>query len=135
LVSDATASHPLVDRFDLSKGQVVQEFGYDDDVDLNLRDAIEEAVDADLEDEDYQGLVDAVLIWWRDEDGDLADALMDCLATLEPGGPILVLTPKTGRGGHVDPGEIEDAANTTGMRMMGSHTLEAWTMTRLAPRA
>lgn len=132
--ADATASRALAESLGFEKDQVVQEFGYDDDVDLALRDAIEDAIDADLEDEDFQELVDAVVLWWREEDGDLTDALVDFIATLTPGGPIWVLTPKAGRENHVDPAEIDEAAETAGLRMMGTRALENWTATRLASR-
>jgi hypothetical protein len=133
--ADATASGPTAEGLGLSKGQVVQEFGYDDDVDLELRDAIEDLIDADLEDEDSQEMVDAVVLWWREGDGDLTDALVDCLGMLSPGGPIWVITPKAGRDGHVLPAEIEEAASTSGLRTMGNQNLAPeWSGTRLASR-
>lgn len=119
----------------LTTGQVVQEIGYDDDVDHDLREAVEDIIDADLEDEDYRDMVDAVLLWWREDDGDLTDALVDSLAMLTPGGPIWLLIPKAGRDGHVLPAEIEEAASTAGLRMMGSRNLAAeWNGLRLATR-
>ena len=54
-------------------GQVVQEFGYDDDVDEDLATRSKTPVGGDLEYDDFTN-ADAVLLWWRDEDGDLADA-------------------------------------------------------------
>ena len=36
------------------------------------------------------------LIWWRDGDGDLTDALVDAMTVLDDGGPIWLLTPKAG---------------------------------------
>jgi hypothetical protein len=133
--ADATASDSAAEALGLSKGQVVQEFGYDDDVDLDLRDAIEDLIDSDLEDEDSQEMVDAVVLWWREGDGDLTDALVDSLGLLSPGGPIWVITPKTGRDGHVDPGVVEESASTAGLRMMGNQNLAPeWTGTRLASR-
>ncbi|MCL6424471.1 DUF3052 domain-containing protein [Brachybacterium sp. JHP9] len=119
----------------LTTGQVVQEIGYDDDVDHDLREAVEDIIDADLEDEDYRDMVDAVLLWWREDDGDLTDALVDSLAMLTPGGPIWLMIPKAGRDGHVLPAEIEEAASTAGLRMMGSRNLAAeWNGLRLATR-
>ncbi|GAA1331569.1 MULTISPECIES: DUF3052 domain-containing protein [Brachybacterium] len=119
----------------LSTGQIVQEFGYDDDVDLDLRDAIEDAIGEELEDEDCQEIVDAVIMWWREEDGDLTDALVDTLTTLTAGGPIWLLLPKAGRDGHVTPGEVQEAAGTAGLRVMSTVSLAAdWTGTRLASR-
>ncbi len=86
-------------RLGFQPGQVVQEIGYDDDVDQELREAIEEAVEGDLMDEDYDDVADAVVLWFRDDDGDLTDALVDATTYIEEGGSILLLTPKTGRAG------------------------------------
>ena len=49
--------------------QVIQEFGWDEDVDENLRQAIMDQIDDDLADEDFTGMSDGALIWWRDDDG------------------------------------------------------------------
>ena len=37
---------------------------------------------------------DAVLLWWRDGDGDLGDALVDMVGVLDDGGFVVLLTPK-----------------------------------------
>ncbi len=68
------------ERLGLKPGMVVQELGWDSDTDDELRIAIEDAIDADMVDGDYGNVVDAVLLWWRDEDGDLVDDLGDALA-------------------------------------------------------
>ena len=81
---------------------VVQELGWDSDTDDELRVAIEDAIDADMVDGDYGNVVDAVLLWWRDEDGDLVDGLVDALTDLVGGGAIWLLTPKVGRPNAVD---------------------------------
>ncbi|MBP2407537.1 hypothetical protein JOF44_000440 [Brachybacterium fresconis] len=118
-----------------TSGQIVQEFGYDDDVDHDLRDAIEDLLGEDLEDEDSQEIVDGVIMWWRDGDGDLTDAMVDTLTTLAPGAPVWVLTPKAGRDGHVAPGDIQESAGIAGLRVMSSMSLAPdWTGTRLASR-
>lgn len=133
--SDVNATSSPVEVMALSTGQIVQEFGYDDDVDLDLRDAIEDAIGEELEDEDCQEIVDAVIMWWREEDGDLTDALINTLTTLTAGGPIWLLLPKAGRDGHVTPGEVQEAAGTAGLRVMSTVSLAAdWTGTRLASR-
>ena len=72
----------LAERLGIKPGQVVQEIGYDDDSDEQLREAITRQKDTELVDEDYDDVVDVVLLWWRDGDGDLFDALADAL-TLE----------------------------------------------------
>ena len=65
---------------------VVQELGWDSDTDDELRIAIEDALDSDMVDGDYGNVVDAVLLWWRNEDGDLVDGLVDSLTDLVGGG-------------------------------------------------
>lgn len=126
-----------VERFGITAGMVVQELGYDDDVDTDLRAAIVERCGSNLVGEDFPEGVDAVLLWWRDDDGDLVDALVDALAPLADGGVIWLLTPKAGRDGHVEPSEISQAAPTAGLSQ--TTTLSAgrdWSASRLAaPRA
>lgn len=82
------------ERMGLRAGMTVQEFGWDDDVDDDLRVQLEDAVDADLVDGDYGDVVDAVVLWWRAEDGDLVDALVDALTDLVRGGAIWLMAPK-----------------------------------------
>ncbi|MGY5764619.1 DUF3052 domain-containing protein [Brachybacterium sp. DNPG3] len=134
--ADAHPSSSIAEVLALSSGQIVQELGYDDDVDLDLRDAIEDALGEDLEDEDCQEIVDAVVMWWREGDGDLTDALVDAPTALAAGGPIWLLLPKAGRDGHVRPNEVQEAANIAGLRVMSTVSLAAdWTGTRLATRS
>src|SRR5690242_7466938 len=99
-------------RMGFRPSQVVQEFGYDDDVDDDLRLAIETLTGNELLDEESQDVVDAALHWWREGDGDLVDALVDALTNLADGGVIWLLTPKSGRDGHVEPSEIDEAGPT-----------------------
>ena len=84
-----------------------------------------------------QDVVDGAIYWWREDDGDLVDALMDALTNLAEGGVIWLLTPKSGRPGHVEPSEIEDAAPTAGLHATSTiSACQDWTGTRLAtPRA
>jgi hypothetical protein len=102
-------------RLGFTSGQVIQEFGYDSDVDDELRFAIEDLTTTELEDEDYGDVADAVLLWWRVDDGDLVDAVVDGLTNLAEGGFIVVLTPKAGPRGHVQASDIEEAATTAGL--------------------
>ena len=113
LQSDGPAHGPA-DRLGLKPGMVVQELGWDYDTDDELRVAIEDAIDADMVDGDYGNVVDAVLLWWRDDDGDLVDALVDSLTDLVGGGAIWLLTPKVGRPNAVDPADIAEAAPDRG---------------------
>lgn len=95
-------------------GQVVQELGWDSDVDESLRDEIMDAIDADLVDDALEA-VDAVLLWWREEDGDVGDALVDALRDLSNTGHIWLMTPKIGRDGYVDPADIAEGTATAGL--------------------
>ncbi|MER6440400.1 MULTISPECIES: DUF3052 domain-containing protein [unclassified Streptomyces] len=120
-------------RLGFEPGQVVQEIGFDDDVDHDLREGIESLIGQDLVDEDYDDVADVVLLWFRDEDGDLTDALVDAIGLLEDGGTILLLTPKTGRDGYVEPSDINDAAQTAGLSQTKSTSVgKEWSGTRLA---
>jgi hypothetical protein len=120
-------------RLGFEPGQVVQEIGFDDDVDHELRECIESLIVQDLVDEDYDDVADVVLLWFRDEDGDLTDALVDVIGFLEDGGNIWLLTPKTGRDGYVEPSDISDAAQTAGLSQTKSISVgKEWSGTRLA---
>src|SRR5260370_3974560 len=98
----------LAGRLGIKPGQVVQEIGYDDDCDEQIRDSISAAKDVELVDEDFDDVVDVVLLWWRDGDGDLVDALVDALTPLADGGYIWLVPPKAGPDGHVAASEICD---------------------------
>jgi hypothetical protein len=115
---------------------VVQELGWDQDTDDELREAIEDTLDGDMVDGDYGNVVDAVLLWWRNDDGDLVDGLVDALTDLVGGGAIWLLTPKIGRPGSVDPSDIAEAAPIAGLSQTTSATVSPdWTATRLvAPK-
>jgi Protein of unknown function (DUF3052) len=125
----------LAERLGIKPGQVVQELGYDDDSDEQLRESIAAVQGVELVDEDFEDVVDVVLLWWRDGDGDLVDALMDALTPLTDGGYIWLLTPKSGREAHVEPSEIGEAAPTAGLSQ--TSTVSAgrdWSGTRLVSR-
>jgi len=123
-------------RLGFEPGQVVQEIGYDEDVDFDLREGIESIIGSDLVDEDYDDVADAVVLWFRDEDGDLTDALVDTIGLLEDGGVIWLLTPKTGRDGYIEPSDISDAAQTAGLSQTKSVSVaKDWAGSRLvAPK-
>jgi hypothetical protein len=115
---------------------VVQELGWDTDTDDDLRVAIEDAIDADMVDGDYGNVVDAVVLWFRDEDGDLVDSLVDALTDLVGGGAIWLLTPKVGRTNAVDPADIAEAAPIAGLAQTTTAAVSKdWAATRLiAPK-
>jgi hypothetical protein len=105
----------LADRLGIESGMVVMEIGYDDDVDEDLRDLLMERV-GDFVDEDTDEVVDVVLLWWREGDGDLVDTLVDALSPLADNGMVWLLTPKAGRDGHVEPSDITESAPTAGLQ-------------------
>ncbi|MFF8280573.1 DUF3052 domain-containing protein [Streptomyces lateritius] len=118
-------------RLGFSRGLVVQELGQDGDVDDSLRESVEEAVGESLVGEDHQGTVDVVLLWFRQGDGDLVGILTEAADPLSADGHIWVLTPKTGKPGHVEPGEIGEAAPAAGLSQTGTVPAGAWTASRL----
>ena len=118
-------------RLGIEKDQIVQELGWDEDCDDDIRVDIEDACGAELLDEDVDDVVDVVLLWWRDGDGDLVDRLMDAIAPLAEDGVIWVLTPKTGKPGHVLPAEIAESAPTAGLMQTSSANLGKWSGSRL----
>ena len=124
------------DRLGFKPGMVVQELGWDEDVDDAVRVAVEDAIDADLVDGDHGDVVDAVVLWWRDGDGDLVDALVDSLTDLAGGGAIWLFTPKVGRSNAVDAADIAEAAPIAGLSNTTTFALSAdWTATKLvAPK-
>src|SRR5262249_56743176 len=63
------------ERLGIKPGQVVQEIGYDDDCDEQLRGAITRIDSVELVDEDYDDVVDVVLLWWGGGEGGLVAAL------------------------------------------------------------
>lgn len=115
--------------FGFDSGLIIQEFGYDDDVDAALREAVEAETGTELVDEDYEDVADSAIVWWRSDDGDeddLTDLLVDAQANLDGDGLIWVLTPKARTVGAVDASEVEEAARTAGMHAtsaaaMGDH--------------
>lgn len=133
-----SSTHPAsADRLGLTAGMVIQELGWDDDSDDALRAAIEDIIDADLVDGDYGNVVDAVLLWWRNDDGDLVDALVDALTDLAGGGAIWLLTPKVGRPGAVDPADVAEAAPIAGLSQTTTAAVsQDWAAIRLvAPKS
>ncbi|MFJ3924203.1 DUF3052 domain-containing protein [Streptomyces sp. NPDC090022] len=136
----ATADHAesnLATRLGFQSEQVVQEIGYDDDVDQDFRELVEELIGNDLVDEEYDDVADAVLLWFRDEDGDLTDTLVDATELVEDSSLILLLTPKTGRPGYVEASDISEAAQTAGLSQTKSVSVgKEWNASRLmTPKA
>ncbi|WP_028661049.1 DUF3052 domain-containing protein [Nocardioides insulae] len=119
-------------RLGFKPGMVIQELGWDDDTDDELRIAIEDTIDADMVDGEYGNDVDAVVLWWRSDDGDLVDGLMDSLTDLVSGGVIWLMTPKVGRPGEVDAADVAEAAPLAGLTQTTTATVSKdWAATRL----
>jgi hypothetical protein len=124
----------LADRFGIEPGMVVMEVGYDDDVDHDLRDALTDRC-GELVDEDTDEVVDAVLLWYRDGDGDLFELLVETLSPLADNGVVWLLTPKAGRPGHVEPSEVSDTAPTAGLQQTSTvNAGKDWSAARLVAR-
>jgi hypothetical protein len=122
-------------RMGFAQGELVLEVGYGADCDAALRKEIMEITGTAFLEGSTDEVVDAVLLWFREDDGDLVDELMDAMAYLSETGPIWVLTPKVGRAGHVEPSDIQDAAPTCGLSQTSSLAVAAdWTATRLVAR-
>ncbi len=127
----------LGQRMAFRPGQVVQELGWDEDCDDEIRLAIEAATGSELVGEEHDDVADAVVLWWRDNDGDLVDALVDALTDLGEGGAVWLLTPKVGRDGYVEPSDVADAAPTAGLTTTSTVPLtDRWSAIKLvAPKA
>jgi hypothetical protein len=134
---DAGRTSDIAGKLGVEPGMVVQELGWDEDIDEAVHDAVEERAGDELLDEDAVEVVDLVLMWWRDGDGDLVDALVDAIGPLADNGVVWVLTPKTGRPGHVEPSEIAEAAPTAGLSQTSNVSVtNEWAGARLvAPKA
>ncbi len=124
-----------VTRMGIKQGQLLLEVGGGADTDPHLRQALAKTTGTELLDGKASEVVDAVIIWWREDDGDLVDELVDGLTYLTDDGAIWVLTPKAGRPGHVEPSDIQDAAPTAGLSQTSSFPCAAdWTATKLVAR-
>jgi hypothetical protein len=124
-------------KMGLLPGSTVWEVGYDDDVAEEVGAALASVEGLELVAEDHNDVVDVVILWWRDSDGDLVDSLVDALAPLTDNGVIWLFTPKPGRPGHVEPEDIADAAPTAGLQQTSTVSASRdWQGTRLvAPKA
>ena len=127
----AGGSKSLSGKLGLARGLVVQELGWDEDVDDDVRIMVEDAIDGELIEEAMEA-VDLVVLWWRDGDGDLVDSLVDALTDLTGAGYIWLMTPKVGRSGYVDAADLAEAAVTAGLALTNSLPVSSdWTATKL----
>ena len=122
----------VAERLGITGGHLVQQFGYDADCDAELVAALR-GVGAELVPEDSDEIVDYVLLWFRDGDGDLVDALVDVRPGLSDEGAIWLLSPKAGRDGHVAPADVLEAVPTAGLAQTSTVSVGPdWTAMRLA---
>jgi len=135
-MNSAQSPAATVERLGIKQDQLILEVGFDDtDCDKTLRQAIIAKSGTQFLDATAQEVVDAVILWWRDGDGDLVDELVDALTYLTEDGPIWLFTPKVGRSGYVEASDIQDAAPTAGMSQTTSFPASAdWSATRLVAR-
>ena len=136
--ADQTAPRGLAERLGIQEGQVVQVLGDTADIDDELLGDVASRTGTELiHGDETDEVVDVVLLWWRDGDGDLVDALVDALTNLGDSGVVWLLTPKAGRDGHVEPSDIDEAAPTAGLSSTRSTSAAPeWSGTRLvSPKA
>ena len=129
------AGSGIAARMGIEAGFLVLQRGFGEDCDSSISDEVAKVSTNALVDENSQEVVDAVITWWREEDGDLVDELVDCLTYLTEGGAVWLLTPKVGRDGHVEPSDIKDAAPTAGLSLTSTfQASKDWIATRLVAR-
>lgn len=137
--ADHAAQRGLAERLGIEPGMVVQVVGGDGDgIDADLMTDVAARTGTELiTTDDSDEVVDVVLLWWREGDGDLVDALVDALTNLGDSGVVWLLTPKAGRDGHVEPSDIDEAAPTAGLSSTRSTSAAPeWSGTRLvSPKA
>jgi hypothetical protein len=139
--ADHAAQRGLAEKLGIEPGMVVQVVGSggqddaeaDVPVDSSLLDDIAARTGTELIlSDDSDDVVDVVVLWWREGDGDLVDALVDSLTNLTDHGVVWLLTPKAGRPGHVEPSDIDEAAPTAGLSSTRSTSAAPeWSGTRL----
>ncbi len=112
----STPTSLIVAALGVVPGLAIQELGWDEDVDEELRSALLDALGEDFVYDAIEA-VDVVLLWWRDEDGDLGDGIVDALTDLTSRGHIWLLTPRIGREGYVDPADLAEAALAAGLAL------------------
>lgn len=131
--ADAAGQRGVAERLGIRPGDLVQQLGEDDDIDTSLIEAVVAQVGEELVPADTDDVVDYVLLWYRDDDGDLVDAIVDARRQLGDDGSIWLLTPKAGRDGHVAPSDVLEAVPTAGLAQTSTISVGPdWTAMRLA---
>ena len=105
-----------IHQLGLVRGMVVEELGWDEDVDDDFRQSVMEIIDSDMVEESSDA-VDAVILWMRGDDGDVMDLLIDSLTDLGSTGFLWVLTPKIGRKGHVPQSDLAEGVLAAGLSL------------------
>lgn len=127
-----------IGELELAVGDVIQELGWDEDIDFEFRNGLEDALGEEFLMEEDQEPVDAVLLWWREDDGDiseLTDALENATTNLDEDAPIWLLIPRASRPGHVSPMDVGESAHVAGLRTtITAGVSEDWLATRLERR-
>ncbi|MEU1626718.1 DUF3052 domain-containing protein [Streptomyces sp. NPDC020096] len=122
----------LAERLGVEPKLMVQERGWDEDVDHDVGSAVEERYGARLLAEGSGDVMDIILLWWREDGGDLLDELLDAVLCLAQDGVLWVLTPKIGRVGYVEQSVIADTAKTVGLNAVSViNVSEGWAGSRL----
>lgn len=122
----ATRVDTYAARLGVGPDDLVQEIGWDDDADSAISEAIEDAIGAELLDDDAEEACDVILLWFRDGDGDLVDELVDVSRGLGPGGRIWLMTPGAGSSGVVTPAEIAESAQLAGFVQTKADRFGGW---------
>ncbi|MCG7279433.1 DUF3052 domain-containing protein [Corynebacterium imitans] len=122
----AAGVNTYADRLNIQPDNVVQEIGWDEDADSSISEAIEDAIGEQLLDEMTDELCDVVLLWFRSDDGDLVDALMDAIRNLGDNGCIWLMTPGASKPGGVHPGEISESAQLAGLMQTKADRFGEW---------
>ena len=138
--ADHAAPRGLAEKLGIEPDTAVQVLGAEGDppADQDVLDDVEARTETEvIHGDDSDEVADMVLLWWREGDGDLVDALVDALTNLADNGVVWLLTPKAGRDGHVEPSDIDEAAPTAGLSSTRSTSAAPeWSGTRLvAPKA
>lgn len=110
----------------VTETDIIQELGWDEDADSSISEALEDAIDDALLDADTDEVVDMVLLWFREEDGDLVDGLVDATRSLADDGRIWLMTPAAGTPGTIEAGVIAESAQLAGLVQTKSARLDAW---------
>lgn len=118
--------HDWAALLNIESDSLIQEIGWDEDCDDSISEALEDAIGDALLDIDTDEVVDVVLLWWRDEDGDLVDGLVDATRSLGEDGRIWLLTPAKLDAGRVEPSVIAESAQLAGLVQTKSERLGDW---------